>query len=177
MPELSTSLVRPGDITDAVDADDLADSLLAANLDKIQDKINQRAREELRKQNEAATFRKYEAKAKAYYQRLWDECGESSVGHSYRGIDTQGQTIKVCDTCGCSYQNKEDFRDPYKGTYKEYDNFYSQDLIRQLAKQMQKLDLDAGLIVTATDEDFIGREHELETKNGKPVQKKRRLFR
>jgi hypothetical protein len=166
---MATDLVRPGDIHDVADSEDLLRALEIVNLPKVDNQIDTRARTELRKKREKEIMEEYDGKAKQYYEKLWERCDKSTVGHSFANLDIGHSTIRVCDTCSYAKGRMKKNGDKLK----EQDNGegeYKQTIIRQLAKQMIELDKTAGILEWPTDDDFIGLEKTL-------GQKKRKLFR
>lgn len=167
---MSTALVTPGQITDAADATDLLDQLVAANITRVEDTLDARTRIEQRKQAEKEIRNRYRAKAKDYYAKLWSRCGESAVGHNYVNLDVGDKTISVCDTCSFAKGkiNKRGYGYHDEST-EDRAQEYMQDLATNLSKQLMELDEQAGLLEWPKDDDFIGQEQKF-------GQKKRRFF-
>jgi len=148
-----TDLVVPGDITNPVDSVDLLEQLAERNLEKIDDRLRERTAERLRVLKDAKIAKHYQHKAKEYYYELWDRCFKSSVSHDYSNLSVHGYTLRVCCTCGhpAYYEGSTSGGIAVRNTYEE-------DLVRNLAKTLRKLDEEAGVIEVPKLEDFLDQE-------------------
>lgn len=157
----STDLVRPGDITDAVDSTDLLEQLIETNLEKIAEKNEDRHRKQQSLEARQKIREEYHNKAKSFYEKQWRFCKNTPVGHSYHGLDINGYTVSVCEVCGKASTPSADYskmsHDAYyiKLNMKEEGDIYNNNLIDSLARQMIKIDEEAGLIEWPEPDDFI----------------------
>jgi hypothetical protein len=160
----NTSLVRPGDITEAADAHDLLEQLRVVNFEKVGDSLDARTRGEMRKEKEREIRSNYNAKAQAYYDGLWMRCGESKVSHNCINMDIGDKTIHVCDTCSLA-KGLNSKKAGYTYSTADEAREYNEELVRTLAKRLMSLDEEAGVLVWPQDDDFIGLERKFGQKS------------
>jgi len=171
----SIALVRPEDITDAVDSTDLLDTLLTFNLEKIVDKNDQRVREKWASQERDKIRAEYEVRARKAYEKMWDTCYSSKVGHSWLNLDSAGYTLSSCQVCSYTYAAAPDATpNPFtKGTY-DHNNFEEKRkrknaqgdiaremnaaLITAMKDRMIEVDEEAGILIWPTADDYTGEE-------------------
>lgn len=146
---MSTALVRPGDIQDAVDANDLLSTLLENNLEIIESKKIARLRKDWVSEQRKKIKKGYFDKAEAAYQKMWNACSNSKLGHNYRNDDVSGRTIKVCDSCSFHFAKIGNFGEDRDSRQAESMN---NDLIQILANRLIELDEEAGILVWPTEE-------------------------
>jgi len=152
----STELVRPGDITNAVDSRDLLDRLMMTNIERITKKVDKRVIDEWLTKRKKELRDQYIARAKPAYQKMWKVCESKKVGHNYRNLDVRGYTIKQCDDCkfACpssthSVNDSFDF-----ARQQRVSNEMNEDQIKALAERMIEVDIEAGIFTWPTAEDY-----------------------
>lgn len=150
----STALVRPGDITDAVDSRDLLDTILSQNLERIGSKVDKRIVDTWVVTESKRRKDVYEAKAKAAYEKMWSVCGNSSVGHNLLRHEVRGYNVKQCQDCKWTRHNGTNYHgEPDTGEERTAAQMNA-DMINAMVDQMIALDIEAGLFSWPTVEDY-----------------------
>lgn len=167
MVKRSTDLVRPEDITDAVDGDDLLKILVDTNLVKIEQKVDKRIRVAWVSEENKRIRATYFDKALKAYQKIWVKCGGSSIGHNNRNIDQGGVTVHQCDDC--KFVSAKSDKQVY-----EVDRAKSMNetLVKSMADRMIELDVEANVLAWPTEDDY-----DLTTLPATLTVKKKGLFR
>lgn len=161
---MSTDLVRPGDISDAVDAQDLIDQFLAQNLDVIGDKRETRLRMDWVDRESRRIREEYEKRAREAYEKMWKECGKTNLGHSFARIDVQGYSVDQCTICtfvkgkAKVTQNKYTYSPETDDTPVRIAKDMNNDLIDAMARRMIELDEKAAILVWPMPEEMPQRE-------------------
>lgn len=151
---IGSHLVRPGDITDAIDSRDLLDQIITANTKAIIQKVDKRIVAKWLADKKKEQKSVYVAQAKEAYNKLWAICSDKTVGHNFRNLDVRGYTIKQCDDCKFAKPSSKDDITGYFATETKTANSMNNDQINALADRMIELDIEAGIFTWATQEDY-----------------------
>lgn len=174
---VGNALALPGDI-EAVDGRDLLDQLVQRNLSAVNDRIHSRECKKWVADERGKIRDKYRGQALEAYNKIWNTCGESSVGHNFRMLEVRGYNINQCQDCKfCGPYNKrptslgsESYS--YRNQI-EISKSMNVDMANALAEEMIKLDKEASILRMPDEDDF-----ELSRKS-KPIEAikgRRRLF-
>lgn len=152
---MGTELVRPDDI-EAADSEDLVAALLLANGARIDERNDKRARKQWVSEQHDQIRDRYQAKARAVYETLWEQCEKSEAGHDYQNYDAKGRTVLVCETCGHTGHRgrKTDTPDSTYGDVVGAADNMNKTMIRSLRDKMIALDEEAGSLVWPTSDDY-----------------------
>lgn len=156
---VGNSLVRPDDIVDAVDGQDLLDTLLAKNIQRVSDVNHKREIVAWISDERKKIKDNYVDKARKAYQKIWNTCGSSSVGHNYRLIDQGGYNVKQCDICShCTTATAikpNDYNGQSYRMEKRRSESMNDALIGAMADKMIELDLEVGILSWPTEDDYV----------------------
>lgn len=153
----STELIRAGDITDAIDSNDLLNRIIAQNKQVVKQKVDKRIVLEWLENRKKELRRQYIQKAETAYKEIWSICSSKSVGHNYRVIDVRNRSINQCDDCkyadASSKLSNSSLGNDYKYEKKIADEM-NHSVIKALADEMIKVDIEAGIFSWPTEEDY-----------------------
>lgn len=156
-PPLSTALIRPGDITDAIDSRDLLTSLMDQNKSRVQGKVDARLAKQWLDDALKNRRERYMRDAKQAYEKIYAVCVESPVGHNFRMIEVMGYNINQCDDCGfCTNSTPGDSTAGQVSRELSRANDMMDTRNKALADRMIELDIEAQIIEPLKIEDYPG---------------------
>lgn len=157
---MKTDLVRPGDISDAVDAQDLLDQFLAKNLNVIGDKREQRLRSDWIDEEARRIRKQYADRARTAYEKMWKECAKTKLGHSFNRIDVKGYSLDQCSICSHTQGEAAKIKNSYSSGFTTDDSpvrlaeEMNSALISTMSNRMIELDENAGILVWPQPEEM-----------------------
>lgn len=148
-----SELIRPEDITDAIDGRDLLATLVATNVGKVEEKVDLRKRKEWLEEETKRRRAQYYELAKEGYEKIWTVCSKSAVGHNGRNVDRGGYTVKQCDDCKFVFPPSKQGSSYYSQEKRSADEM-NRTLIKSMVERMIELDIEAGIFTWPTIDDY-----------------------
>lgn len=149
----SQALIRPEDITDAVDSRDLLDTVLAQNLERITAKVDKRVTSKWVGEAKETQRARYTNQARGAYQKMWEACGSSSVGHNFRMMEVRGYNVEQCQDCAFAGPSTKS-AGPSRNREARIATDMNNDMMKAMAERMIEVDIEAGLFAWPTNEDY-----------------------